>query len=303
MSRLLLIANAGARSFSRKRLEVISKALASEYKVQVAETKRSGHATHVARGAVHEGFDLVVAMGGDGTLNEVANGLAGSRVPLGILPGGGTNVFARGLGLPEDLLEASSIILEAGHGEPRRIPLGRADGRYFVFTCGIGFDGAIVRTVERRQRLKKAGGEMFYLWSGILALRRYDRRRPHLRLRWGADLEQERGGLYIAISQKANPFTYLREREFRVCPDVDLDGGLDLFALDSMKVRTVLRSLLQALSSGQHVRGRHAVYLRDQPRIVIESDRPLPVQMDGEYIGERTRLDLQVVPDALSVIA
>ena len=303
MARLLLIANAGARSFSRKRLEVISKALGSEYKVQVTETKRHGHATHVARGAVHEGYDVVVAMGGDGTLNEVANGLAGSLVPLGILPGGGTNVFARGLGIPEDLLEASSIILEAGHAEPRRIPLGRADGRYFVFTCGMGFDGAIVRTVERRQRLKKAGGEMFYLWSGVLALRRYDRRRPHLRVRWGPELEHDRDRLFMAISQKANPFTYLREREFRVCPDVEMQGGLDLFALDSMKVRTVLRSLLQALSSGRHVKGRHALYLRDQQRIVIESDRPLPVQMDGEYIGERNRLELEVVPDALSVIA
>lgn len=271
--------------------------------MQVAETKRRGHATHVAKGAVHEGYDVVVAMGGDGTLNEVANGLAGSHVPLGILPGGGTNVFARSLGIPEDLIEAASVLLDNGQAEPRRIPLGRADGRYFVFTAGIGFDGAIVRTVERRYRLKKAGGDAFYLWSGVLALRRYDRRRPHLRVRWGPELEQERTGLYMAIGQNAGPFTYLREREFRVCPDVELDRGLDLFALDSMKVRTVVRSLLQALSSGRHVRGRHALYIRDQARILVESDIPLPVQMDGEYIGERTRLDLEVVPDALSVLA
>jgi diacylglycerol kinase family enzyme len=303
VTRLLLIANANARSYSPKRLEIISKALASEYQVQLAETKRRGHATHVARGAVHEGYDVVVAMGGDGTLNEVANGLAGSRVPLGILPGGSTNVFARSLGIPEDLIEATSILLENGHGEPRRIPLGRADGRYFVFTCGIGFDGAIVRTVERRYRLKKAGGEAFYLWSGLLALARYDRRTPHLRVTWGPDLEHHRSGLFLTVAQKASPFTYLREREFRVNPDADLDAGIDCFGLDSMKLRTVLRTVFQALSSGRHVRGRHAFSLHDQPRIVIEADRPLPVQMDGEYVGERTRLDLEAVPDALSVLA
>jgi YegS/Rv2252/BmrU family lipid kinase len=303
VARLLLIANAGARAFSRKRLEVIAKALGADYKVQVAETKRHGHATNVARGAVHEGFDVVVAMGGDGTLNEVANGLAGSRVPMGILPGGGTNVFARSLGIPEDLFEAASILLESGRSEPRRIPLGRADGRHFIFTCGMGFDGAIVRTVERRQRLKKAGGEMFYIWSGVLAMARYDRRTPHVRLSWGTDLEHHRAGLYLAICQSGSPFTYLREREFRVCPEAELDGGLDVFALDSMKVRTVLRTLLQTLTSGHHVRGRHALYVRDQSRLLMESDVPLPVQMDGEYVGERTRLELEIVPDALSVLA
>jgi diacylglycerol kinase family enzyme len=282
---------------------VISKALSADYKVQVAETKRRGHATHVAKGAVHEGYDVVVAMGGDGTLNEVANGLAGSQVPLGILPGGGTNVFARSLGIPEDLIEAAGILLENGHGAPRRIPLGRADGRYFVFTAGIGFDGAIVRTVERRYRLKKAGGEAFYLWSGLLAFARYDRRTPHLRVSWGDTLEHHREGLYLTIAQNAPPFTYLREREFRVNPDVDLQAGLDCFGMDSMKLRTLLRTILQAFSSGRHVRGRHAFSLRDQRRIVIESDRPLPVQMDGEYLGERTRLDLELVPDALSVLA
>jgi diacylglycerol kinase family enzyme len=284
-------------------MEVISKALRSEYDVRVAETKRHGHATHVARGAVHEGFDVVVAMGGDGTLNEVANGLAGSHVPLGILPGGGTNVFARGLGIPEDLLEAASLLLQGGHGEPRRIPLGRADGRYFVFTCGIGLDGAIVRTVERRQRLKKAGGEAFYLWSGLLAWARSDRRTPHLRVSWGRELEHHRSGLFLAISQNASPFTYLREREFRVNPDVDLDGGIDLFGLDTLRLRTLLRTILQAFSSGRHVRGRHAFSLHDEARIVVEADRPLPVQMDGEYVGERSRLELEVVPDALSVLA
>ena len=192
--RLLLIANVKGRSFSPSGWRSWRRPWPRSIKVQVAETKRHGHATHVARGAVHEGYDVVVAMGGDGTLNEVANGLAGSRVPLGILPGGGTNVFARSLGIPEDLFEASAILLEAANAEPRRIPLGRADGRYFVFTCGMGFDGAIVRTVERRQRLKKAGGELFYLWSGVLAFRRYDRRSPHLTVSWGPELEHRPRG-------------------------------------------------------------------------------------------------------------
>lgn len=302
--RLLLIANSNARSITTKARDVIVRALSTRYDVRVTETKRHGHAIPVAKGAVHEGFDVVLAMGGDGTVNEVANGLAGSGVPLGILPAGGANVFARSLGIPEDPVEATAILLENGGTEPRSVPLGRADGRYFAFGCGMGLDAAVVRQVERRQRLKKAVGDGYYIWSGIrVFFGRYDRRTPHLRVSWGPDLGESRGGLFLAICQSSSPFTFMGKREFRVCPDAELDGGLDLFALDSARTRTVVRTVVSAFGAAHHVRGKHALYVKDQPRFLIESDVAMPVQMDGEYIGERTRLDIEIVPDALRVLA
>jgi YegS/Rv2252/BmrU family lipid kinase len=305
MPRLLLIANSNAQTVTTRGRDVIVKALSSEYEVQVSETKRHGHAIHVARGAVHEEFDVVVALGGDGTVNEVANGLAGSDVPLGILPGGGTNVLARTLGVPRDIVEATAAILANGHGRPRRVPLGRADGRYFTFGCGVGLDAAIVRQVERRQRLKKAVGEWYYVWSGLrVFFARYDRRSPKIRLSWGPDLEHRRSGLFLAVCQNSSPFTYLGDREFRVCPDADLErDGLDCLSLDSLRVGTVVRTVLSAFGSGRHVRGRHALYLKDQRRIRIDCEEPLPVQMDGEYLGERDHLEIEFVPDALAVLA
>jgi len=301
--RLLLIANANAKTMTPRVREVITKALSADYQVRVADTKRHGHAIHVARGAAHEGFDLVVALGGDGTVNEVANGLAGSDVPLAVIPGGGTNVFARSLGIPQDPVEAVAELLENGDRGPRRIPLGRVDDRYFVFGCGMGFDAAIVRQVERRQRLKKAVGEWYYVWSGLrIFLTRYDRRRPHVRMSWGEHLEHERTGLFLGIAQKASPFTYLGDRELRVCPDVTPEGGIDCFALDSLKVFRTVRIAVQAFGSAKHVRNRHAVYVHDEARIRLESDVPLPVQMDGEYLGERTVVDMHCVPDALALL-
>jgi len=303
--RLLLISNSNASTVTRRVREVITKALSADFDLRVANTKRGGHATYVARGAVHEGVDLVVALGGDGTVNEVANGLAGTDVPLGILPGGGTNVFARTLGIPRDVIEATTLLLQNGTSgaEPRTVPLGRADGRYFAFTCGLGVDGAIVRQVERRQRLKKAVGEWYFVWSGLRTyFTGFDRRRPTVRLSWGPDLEHRREGLYFAICQNSDPFTFLGDRPFRLCPQADLDGGLDLLSSDSMRVRTILPTVLRAFGSARHVGRRHLVYLHDERRILVECSEPLPMQMDGEFLGDRTRVELDVVPGALRVL-
>lgn len=234
--RLLLIANVRASTVTPRKVSVIERALASAYDVELVRTKRAGHAVHLARGAGHEGFDLVVAMGGDGTVNEVANGLAGTTVPMGIIPGGGANVLARSLGIPEDPVEATGLLLANRDRPPRRIALGRADGRYFACSAGVGLDGEIVRRVERRQRMKRTVGQGWFVWTAISTfLLRYDRRHPHVRLRWGKDLEHHRDGLFLAIAQKCDPYTYLGARPMRLCPEADLDGGLDIFAISSMR--------------------------------------------------------------------
>jgi diacylglycerol kinase family enzyme len=300
--RALLIANTNASTVTPRKMWVIERALASEMKLEVVLTKRKEHATHLAKGAAHEGLDLVIALGGDGTVNEVVNGLAGTPVPLAILPGGGTNVLARSLGIPQDTIEATGHLIANLKEEPRRVPLGRADGRYFTFACGMGLDGAIVRDVERRQTLKRTVGEWYYVWSGFRIFAAVDRRHPTISLRWGPDLEHHREGLFVAISQKTSPFTYLGRRQMRICPEARLDLGLDCLALDRFDVRFVLRIVAQIFGSARHTRNRHALYLHDEQRIEVTSRRRLPVEMDGEFIGERDRLMLESIPSALSLL-
>jgi diacylglycerol kinase family enzyme len=301
--RLLLIANINAQTVTPRMADVIHHALASEFEVELVRTKRAEHAMHLAKGAVHEEVDVVVSFGGDGTVNETVNGLAGSQTPMGIIPGGGTNVLARSLGIPKDPIEATAHFLSAHRGKPRRITLGRADGRYFTFACGMGFDGAIVREVERRQTLKKTVGQGYYLWSGVrIFFAGVDRRDPPISLRWGPDLEHGRDGLFVAICQKTRPFTYLGNREMNICPQADLDLGVDCFAMDRFTVPFVLRMVGHMFGSARHVRNRHTLYLHDQQRIEISSATPLPMQMDGEYLGDRTRILVESVPDALSIV-
>ncbi|MGH2740313.1 MAG: diacylglycerol/lipid kinase family protein [Actinomycetota bacterium] len=300
---MLLIANVNAQTVTPGGIAVIERALASEFKLDVERTKRGGHATHLARGAVHDGYDFVVALGGDGTVNEIANGLVHSDVALGVIPGGSTNVLARSLGIPDDPIEATSHLLNLRNRAPRRISLGRADGRYFLFACGVGFDGAIVRQVERRQRLKKAVGQGYYVWSGVrIALFRYSRRRPLVHVRWGPELEHRRDGLFLAIAQNMRPFTYLGRLEMHICPKADLDGGIDCFALDRFRVMFLLKQVVRTFGSHRHIRSRHALYVHDQERVEISCDEPLPMQMDGEYIGETTRALIESVPNALSIL-
>lgn len=300
--RLLAIVNVNAQSVTPWTINVIERALSSEFKVELVRTKRKEHATHLARSAVHEGFDVVASFGGDGTVNEVANGLARSHVPMAIIPGGGTNVLARSLGIPHDPVEATWYLIAHRQNQPRRVSLGRANDRYFTFGSGAGLDGAIVRDVERRQALKRGLGHPYYVWSGLRIFARVDRRRPVIGLRWGADLEHQRDGFFLAICQKTRPFTYLGNRELHVCPRAGFDRGLDCFAVDTMAPATILRIAAQTLSSHGHVRNRHALYLEDQPRIEVSCELPLPVQTDGEYIGDRDRISFESIPNALSLL-
>lgn len=303
MPRLLLIVNANASSVTPSTVNVIERALASEFEVERADTKRQGHATHLAQGAAHEGVDVVVAMGGDGTVNEIANGLAGTQVPLALIPGGGTNVLARSLGIPKDPIEATWYLLGNRNNPPRRVPLGRAVGRYFTLSCGVGFDGAIVRDVERRQRLKKGLGHPYFVWSGLrIFFAGVDRRHPPIRVRWGANLEHSRDHLFLAICQKTRPMTFFRNREMNICPEARLEKGIDLLAVDTFRASTILRIAGQAFRGGVDVRKQHILYLHDQQQIEVTADMMLPVQMDGEYIGDHQEVLLESVPDALSLL-
>src|SRR5688572_13091931 len=180
MPRVLLLCNPSASSVTPRARVVIQAALSAEADVTVAETGRRGHATRLAQGAAADGVDVVVVLGGDGTLNEAANGLAGSATALAPLPGGSTNVFARTIGLPDDPVAATSAILDAlAGGSIRRVGLGSVNGRYFLFHVGMGFDAAVVQQVERRSSLKRYASHPLFVYAAVdTALRHYDRSRP-----------------------------------------------------------------------------------------------------------------------------
>jgi len=301
--RLLLISNGNAYRTTAYQREVIPRALAAEFKVDVAGTRQPGDATLLARQAAQDGIEIVAALGGDGTVNEVVNGLAGTDSSLAILPAGMANVFARSLGIPDDPIEATGWLVGNADIRPRRVPLGQVGDRYFTVSCGVGLDAAIVREVEQRQWTKKRVGDWFFVWSGLrVFFRGYDRRKPHIHLTWGPGPEEQRDGLFLAIAQNTTPYTYFRSRAMRLCPDAELDGKLDLLALDSLKTRVAVPVVVRAFRSAGHVRRRHALYIKDRRRIDARCDRPLPVQVDGEFIGHHERVAIESVPGALGVL-
>ena len=278
-------------------------------------TERPGHATDLARTGARDDVDVVAVLGGDGTVNEAVNGLIGTDVPLAILPGGGADVFARSVGIPKDPSDAAELLGAnfGGTEKARRVPLGhvvsggapeRHTHRFFVANCGIGFDAAIVRSVESKPDVKRRVGDWYFVWVGLRLFFApgFDRRTPHVELAWGEGPDERKERLFLAIVQNTTPYTFLGGRALRLCPDARLDGGLDCFAVDTMRTGTVVPLVLSAFGSARRVGGRHVTYLRDRTQFRIQSDRALPAQVDGEYIGEHTDLIVESLPDALSVV-
>src|SRR5687768_11626607 len=156
---MLVIVNPYAPTVSDRLKSLVVHALSSRYEVTSFDTQRQGHATELTREAAREGYDVVVAFGGDGTLNEAANGLAGTGVPLTHLPGGATNVFCKMLGMPGEIVDATEHLLRiADDWRPRKVDLGRMNDRYFTFTAGFGLDASVVKSVDLRPGRKHRMG-------------------------------------------------------------------------------------------------------------------------------------------------
>lgn len=293
--------NPEAAGVSPRVRDVIAHALSSELKLDVAETKRRHHATHLAAGAAHEGFDAVVVLGGDGTLNEVINGLVGTGVPVIPIPGGGTNVFARTLGLPKDPIEATSVVLEhlREGAQPRSINLGRVNGRAFAFCAGVGTNAAIVRSVERRAKMKKSLGEALFVFKAVSTFVMTPRRRPALTLQIEGT---EIGRLHDVIVCNSDPFTFLGARPFRLCPDASFDTGLDLLGLRSIRTPFLLRTVFAAFGDQRHRRFRNIEMLHDVESFTITATRPVPLQVDGDFDTENSVFEFTSVPNGLSVL-
>ncbi len=300
--RALLLFNPNATSTDEAVRNVIASALSSELELEVHSTKQRGHATHITAGAVHDGVDVVFALGGDGTANEVMQAVAGTSVRLGVIPGGSTNVLVRALGLPNDAIAATSAMLgKLRSGETRTIPLGRANGRYFATSAGFGFDAAVVRLVERRYRLKRAVRQLSFVWCALQEFFvSYDRTvLPIVATEHGAT----HGPYGMVIVGNTTPFTYLGNRPLNVTPDASFDRGLDLVGLRTMRTATVLRIVGQVFTTAGHVNSDATDHLRDLDRITLESEPPLPLQVDGDYAGEHREVTIELVPDALHLLA
>jgi diacylglycerol kinase family enzyme len=319
------VVNPKATTTSERSRDVLVRALRSEVDLRVEVTRRRGHAADLARQAVAQGLDVVVTLGGDGTVNEVVNGLLtappqakapqANRGPsdkkqgrsnalpaLAVVPGGSTNVFARALGLPKDAFEATGAILEAmDNGRLRSVGLGRADGRYFTFCAGVGLDAEVVRKVERARLRGKVSTPGLYVRSTVAQFfLETERRTPLITLeRPGEEAEVD---LAAVIVQNTAPWTYLGNRAVTACPDASFDSGLDLMAMRALHVPATVRAVTQILiGRRQNPHGRKMLTLHDLSAFTVRAARPLAFQVDGDYLGERTKVTFSAAPDALRV--
>src|SRR5581483_7028071 len=204
--RMLIIVNPYATTVSDRLKNLVVYALRGSYHVDAIDTEARDHATELCREAAREGYDVVVAFGGDGTVNEAANGLAGTDTPLSCLPGGRTNVYCRMLGIPTDVVDATEHLLQmADDWQPRKVDLGTINDRAFLFAAGVGLDASVVEQVDAHPRLKARLGEWYYTWTGIRTFNRRYLFRP-LQLEARIDGAAVRG--VTTIVQNAAPYTY-----------------------------------------------------------------------------------------------
>jgi diacylglycerol kinase family enzyme len=300
--RLLLIVNSAASSVTARRRVVIHKALSADHDVTLAETSRRGHATRLALSAARAGVDVVVVLGGDGTLNEAANGLAGTDTALATLPGGSTNVFARILGLPDDPIDAAGVLLEAlAQRSVHRIGLGVVEGRYFLFHCGVGFDAAVVERVERRGTWKRWAGHPLFVWTTIDTWARHvDRRHPPLSVLGPGGTGWTTG--FFTVVMNANPYTYLGSRPLDLVPEASLDRPLAAVTLRKLSLGGLLPTVASALARGGVRAGRHVDVRVDVEELEIRADPPAPYQVDGDHLGAASVLRFRWEPEALALV-
>ena len=300
--RILLVVNAFASSVTARNRVLVQQALRQLGEVSVVETNRRGHATRFARDAALRGTDVVVALGGDGTVNEVANGLVGTECALGVLPGGSTNVFARAVGLPNDPVPAARLVVEGARlGTIEPIGLGAVNGRYFCFHTGIGFDAAVVREVERHASLKRWAGHPLFIYAGLRTwLRGYDRRRPHFTLTVPGEAPVT--DAFFTVVLNTNPYTFLGNRPLDLSPAADLERGLVAVTFRSLSATTMLGSMSRALRGGGVPSGPHTDVRTDLETLAITGSRAFPYQVDGDELGDTHDLAFRHVPDALRLI-
>jgi diacylglycerol kinase family enzyme len=303
--RMLVIVNPYATTVSDRLKNLVVYALRGRYEVHAVDTEARDHATELCRAAAAQGYDVVVAFGGDGTVNEAANGLIGSQTALSCLPGGRTNVYCRMLGIPTDVVDATEHLLGLAHDwNPRRLDVGLVNDRYFLFSAGVGLDASVVEQVDAHPRLKARLGEWYYAWTGVRTFNRHYLWHPP---RLQADLGDEVVDGVTAIVQSASPYTYFGNRPVHMGEGATLQSGdlagVVLQRASPVDVLTVTwRSLSRRARLARH---RRVHPFSELTGLTIRSldDRALPLQVDGDYIGEVHEARFEARPRAMLVVS
>lgn len=304
----LLVVNPRATTTSPRVTDVLVNALHSQLDLTVALTAYQGHGTELGRQARADGTQVVLALGGDGIVNELVNGMLatgpGPDVPLlGLVPGGSANVFARALGIPLDPVEAvGEVLASLRKGTTRLIGLGRAGDRWFVANAGLGLDAEIIASMERHRRTGGRASPYTYLVTTFREfLRRTDRRSPALTISGPPGTVE---GAYLAFVQNTSPWTYLGGIPINACPRASFDSGLDLFAMRSLGLVATTVAAQRLLA--RHERGDAGgalVTWHDVDRFTVSASRPIAMQIDGEGVPPVTQVDFTSEPAALRVLA
>jgi diacylglycerol kinase family enzyme len=340
--RALLIINPRATSMSGHDAGMVVRGLRSQFTLETVQTRYRGHARELAATSAAQGYELLVTFGGDGTVNEVVNGLmtaragaslgsghrtgsgsrgssgsrggpgspagANRRPALAPIPGGGANVFARTLGVPLDPDEAvGRVVAAASSGARRTIGLGLAVStsgeRYFTFSAGLGLDAEVVGDVEQSRANGHRASAPLYMWT---ALRRYytatDRHNPALTLEVAGVPPAD--GLFMGVVTNSSPWTYVGRHPVLPAPHTDFNSGLDVFALRRLSTLTTFSALGQMMHMrSRPLAGRDVITAETQSELGFQASRPIAFHIDGEYLGETEKVSFRYIPDALSVFA
>lgn len=288
----LLIANPWATGVDEERLAAVRAVLPEGMDVRLTSVR--GEATEIAREAAGH-VDVLYVFGGDGTYNEVLNGID-AATPLGLIPGGGTSVLPRALGIPRNAVAAAQRLVDGA--EPRRITVGSVNGHRFGFACGIGLDAEVVRTVDELGRLSdgRRPSNLAFAWTGVRTL-------SHYRFLLEPELEVKGHGRAAFVLVSNGPaYTYAGRFPVRPTPKASFEGGLDLFAPVRIRRRDVPRILRHAFAGGNPEKIRDLVYAHDADRLEVTCDRPLPLQADGEDLGDVRHAVLEAERAAVTVL-
>jgi diacylglycerol kinase family enzyme len=299
--RILLIVNSFASSVTPRNTVLVHEHLAKRHDVQVVETNERGHATRFAQDAASRGLDAVVGFGGDGTLNEIATGLAGSDTALAMLPGGSTNVFVRTLGVANDPMVAlTQLMAGIDRNEIERVSLGQANGRYFTFHAGIGYDAAVVEQVERRSSLKRLVGQPLFAYSALHSwFKSYDRKYPHFTM--NIDGRAIPNG-FFSVVLNTNPYTFVGKHAIHLSSAASLEKKLVVVTFRKMTTPLMLKTLYSALRRGGLETSAGIDIATDVENVKIEFPAPFPYQLDGDYLGDTTSIEIKHCPEALRLV-
>lgn len=290
--------NPEARGVTPPVQRVVQAALEARLKLDVAQTRARGEATDVAQAASESGIEIVIAFGGEGLINEIANGIAGSETSLAVIPGGTMNVFARNLGLPKDPLEATDRILRhAGTVDPIRVPLPNAGDRYFVTCCGCGFDAEAAARVEAHRSAKRRFGENYYYAAALATfVTSYFGKSPFLRCEGSFGVEEG----VMAIGLNAATYSYLAGRPVRLGGSGLDEDEIALFLLHRLDYWRLPVYGLGALLTGEF--GGQSLSVPGLEEFTVSGKAPFAVHVDGEPLAPADRVAIRAAASHMNVL-